>query len=128
MPSDLLNKIDHKVLRKSEDLLSKPMSEENTYYIQELRHLRKENPFRVMIGHININSIINIFESLVKYVGNNLNILMVSETKIDDTFLESQFLTEGFSALYRLDWTAKGGGILLYIRQDIPSKYLKKSQ
>ena len=128
MPSDLSNKIDHKVLRKSEDLLSKPMSEENTYYIRELRHLRKENPYSVMIGHININSIINIFESLVKYVGNNLNILMVSETKIDDTFLESQFLTEGFSAPYRLDWTAKGGGISLYIRQDIPSKYLKKSQ
>ena len=51
---------------------------------------------------------------------------MVSETKIDDTFPESQFLIEGFSTPYRLDRTAKGGGILLYIRQDIPSKYIKK--
>ena len=36
---------------------------------------------------------------------------MVSETKIDDTFPESQFLIEGFSTPYRLDRTAKGGGI-----------------
>ena len=55
---------------------------------RELKHLRNKNPYRVIIGHININSIRNKFESLLKYVGNNLDILMVSETKIDDTFLE----------------------------------------
>ena len=77
MPFDLSEKI----LRKSENLLSKPLNEENTYEIRELKHLRKENSYRVIIGHININSIRNKFESLVKYVGNNLDILMVSETK-----------------------------------------------
>ena len=51
---------------------------------------------------------------------------MVSERKRDDTFPESQFLMEGFSTPYRLDWTAKDGRVLLYIRQDIPSKYIKK--
>ena len=126
MPFDLSGKIDHKVLRKSENLLSKPINEENTYGIRELKHLRNENPYRVIIGHININSIRNKFESLVKYVGNNLDILVVSETKIDDTFPESQFLIEGFSTPYRLDRTAKGGGISLYIRQDMRSKYLTK--
>ena len=52
----------------------------------------------------------------MKFAGNNLDILMVSETKIDDTFPESQFLIERFSTPYRLDGAAKGGGILLYIR------------
>ena len=51
---------------------------------------------------------------------------MISETKIDDTFPESQFLIEGFSKPFRLDRTAKGGGILLYIREDIPCKYIKQ--
>ena len=124
MPFDLSDKIDHKVLRKSKNLLSKPLNEENTYDIQELKHLRNDNPYRVIIGHININSIRYKFKSLVKYVSNNLNILMVSETKIDNTFPESQFLIEGFLTPYRLDRTAKGGGILLFIRQDIPSKYI----
>ena len=52
---------------------------------------------------------------------------MVSETKIDDTFPESQFLIESFSKLFRLDHTAKGGGILLYIREDIPCRYIKQT-
>ena len=43
----------------------------------------------------------------MKYVGNNLDILIVSETKVDDTFQESQFLMEGFSTPYRFDWAAK---------------------
>ena len=37
-----------------------------------------------------MNSISNEFESFVKYVGNNLDILMVSETKMHDTFSGSQ--------------------------------------
>ena len=50
---------------------------------------------------------------------------MISETKIDETFPESQFLIDGYSSPYRLDRTSKGGGLLLYIRSDIPSKRIK---
>ena len=70
----------------------------------------------------NINSIRNKFELLLNYVGNNLDKLMVSETKIDDNFPGSQFLIEGFPTPYRLDRTAKGGSVLLYLRQNIPSQ------
>ena len=62
----------------------------------------------------------------MKYDSNNLDIPMVSEAIIDDTFPESQFLMEDFLTPYRLDRIAKGGGILLHIRQDIPAKYIKK--
>ena len=62
----------------------------------------------------------------MKHVGNNLDRLLVSEAKIDDTFPESKFLIEGFSIPCRLDRTAEGGGISLYIREDISFKYLKK--
>ena len=68
----------------------------NTYGIRDFKHLRNENPFRVIIGHITINSIRNKFEPLVKYVGNNLDILMVSETKIDDTFSRVTIFNRGF--------------------------------
>ena len=51
---------------------------------------------------------------------------MVSETKIDDTFPDSQFLIEGFSKPFRFDRTAKDGGILLYIREDIPCRHIKQ--
>ena len=81
MPFDLSDKTDHKVLRKSENLLSKPLNEENTYDIRELKHLRKEYSYRVIIGHININSIRNKFEWLVKYVDNNLDILIRNKNR-----------------------------------------------
>ena len=33
-------------------------------------------------------------------------------------------LIKGFSELYRLDRNSKGGGIMLFIREDIPSKLM----
>ena len=49
---------------------------------------------------------------------------MISETKIGSSFPSVQFHLEGYTTPYRLDINANGGGILLYIREDIPSKLL----
>ena len=54
---------------------------------------------------------------------NNLNILLISETKIDPPFPTTQFQIEGHTT-HRLDRNVNGGGILLYIREDIPSTLL----
>ena len=87
---NLSHKIDHIALRKSDNLLSKPIIGENTYDVSKLKQLRNENPCRVFVFHIDTHSIRKKIETLVKYVGNNLDRLMVSETKIDDTFSESK--------------------------------------
>ena len=55
----------------------------------------------------------------------NIDIFLVSETKLVDTFLVGQFYFDGYSAPYLLGRTSHGGGIFLYIREDIPSKMLK---
>ena len=47
---------------------------------------------------------------------------MMSETKLDSSFPTGQFHIHGFSEPYRFDRNANGGGILMYIREDIPSK------
>ena len=112
MSSNSENEIDHNTLGKSGNPLSDPIIiDENTYDFHGIKDLRNQNPLSVIIGHINVNSIRNTFESLVSFINNNLDILMISETKIDDTFADSPFLIEGFSVPYRLDRTAKGGGI-----------------
>ena len=49
---------------------------------------------------------------------------MISETKIDESFLLSQFLIDGFSMPYRRERNAHGGGILVYFRNNITSKLL----
>ena len=52
--------------------------------------------------------------------------MIITETKIDESFPESQFVIQGFSKPYRLDRNSHGGGILIYVREDIPSKELNK--
>ena len=101
-----------------------------------INKLRIENANRIIIAHLNINSIrnkIDMFSTIVRnkidmfstMVRNKIDILCITETKLDDTFPLSNFLISGFSPPYRLDRSSKGGGILVYVRSDIPSKELK---
>ena len=47
---------------------------------------------------------------------------MTSETKVDDSFRDSQFSLDGFGTPFRLDRSRNGGGIMLFIRNDILAK------
>ena len=49
---------------------------------------------------------------------------MLSETKIDGSFPKGQFLIKGFGDPFRIDRNVNGGGILFYVREDIPAKLL----
>ena len=49
---------------------------------------------------------------------------MISETKIDASFPIRQFLLNSYSTPFPLDRNAHGGGIPLYVQEDIPSKLL----
>ena len=49
---------------------------------------------------------------------------MISESKIDESFPVGNFLLPGFNVPYRSDRDSKGGGILLHVREDIPSNLL----
>ena len=91
-PNNQSDEVEHKVSGKLESPPPEPIIDRNTNGICELKQLRNQNPHRIIIGHLNINSIRNKFESLVRFIGNNLDILMVSETKIDDAFPESQLI------------------------------------
>ena len=68
-----------------------------------LKNLRMKNTNKIIIGHLNINSIRNKIFMLADIVRNNIDILLISETKIDNSFPKSQFLLHGFSEPYRLD-------------------------
>ena len=61
-----------------------------------LHQVRINNPSRIIFGQININSIRNKFAQLIYIVSNEIDILMVSETKLDDTFPTSQFSMQGY--------------------------------
>ena len=91
-----------------------------------LRKIRVKNVNRIVIGSLNINSLPNKFEQLKEIIGKNLDVLTIQETKLDSSFPPQQFKIEGYSEPYRMDRNRDGGGILIYVREDIPSKLLKK--
>ena len=86
----------------------------------ELTSLRVKNLNKLIIGHLNMNSLRNKFELLTHQIKDNIDILIISEIKLDESFPTSQFFKNGFSS-HR---NGNGGGILLCIREDIPSKLL----
>ena len=79
---------------------------------------------RLLIGNLYINSIPNKFDQLKFLDRGNVDIFVITETKLDSTFPTSQFLIEGYSEPYRFDRNRNGGGVLIYVREDIPSKPL----
>ena len=90
-----------------------------------LAKLRQKNNNRIIIGHLNINSIRYKFEDLRLILNKNVDILLISETKLDSSFPSKQFLLDGYSLPYRQNRSKNGGGILLYVKEGIPTKPLK---
>ena len=90
---------------------------------EKLKDTRLKNPNRLIIEQLNINSLRNKFDSLVRILHSNLDILLISETKIYSSFPTAQFQIGGYTT-YRLDRNTNGGGIRLYIQEDIPSTLL----
>ena len=57
-------------------------------------------------------------------VKDNVDILMISEPKSDDSFPEGQFLIAEFDKPFCLDRNKNGDGIMLFVGSDIPAKVL----
>ena len=74
---------------------------------------------------MNINSLRNKFDQLRLLVKDTIDILIIQETKLDETFPDGQFIIEGFMPPFRRDRNRFGGGVMIYIRDDIPAKVLE---
>ena len=78
----------------------------------------------MILAQLNIQSLWNKFDNPQHKINKNIDALLISETKVDSSFPSVQFHLEGYATPYRLDRNANGGGILLYIIEDIPSTLL----
>ena len=61
----------------------------------------------------------NKFELLSFSIDGKVEIFLIGETKIDGTFPTSQFLMSGNSKVYRSDRNYKGGGIMLFVKDNL---------
>ena len=90
----------------------------------DINNLRISNPKKIIIGHLNINSLRNKIDEL-KYIIKGIDIFAITESKLDASFPTSQFIIDGFREPFRKDRSIHGGGIFVYIRADIPCKIIK---
>ena len=70
---------------------------------EKLNIIRMRNIDKIIVAHLNINTLRNNFDGLIGQITDNVDILMVSETKLDVSFPVSQFVIEGFGVTYRVD-------------------------
>ena len=92
--------------------------------IDGLKSLRIHNHSNIIFSYLNINSIRKKFDDLKLIINENVDILRIAETKIDESFPTAQFLLPGHHKPYRFDLSDKQGGLLIYIKAHLPSRLL----
>ena len=68
-----------------------------------LKVMKKRSPNKIIVGHLNINSLKNKFEAFHFIINRNLDIMVLSEAKLNDSFPSAQFMLKNFGTPYRLD-------------------------
>ena len=94
--------------------------------MKTLHEIRIKNANRLIIGHLSVSSPRNKFQMLEELIKDKIDIFLASDTKLDSSFPGEQFVFKGYSKPFRLDRNQNGGGLLLYVREDIPCKILKE--
>ena len=89
-----------------------------------LKEVRLKNLNRLVLARLNINSLRNKFDNLVEQVSGNVDVLVLSTTKIDESFPEDQFKIPGFGTPFCLNRDMFGGRIMVYIQENIQAKLL----
>ena len=88
----------------------------------------ENNSHNITISHVNINSItcrarldeLSFFASL-----NDIDVVCLSETKLDDNVHPSLFLMDNFHDPMTRHRDRNGGGVAIYVRNNIPARRLK---
>ena len=80
----------------------------------------------MVIGTLSINYLSSKSDDLKILISGMFDILMITETKLDDTYPVSQLHIDGYSMPYGLDRNRNGGQVIIYARKNIPSTVLRK--
>ena len=86
--------------------------------VNNMQQFWELNPNKIIISHINFNSISNKSDFLSDQMKDNVDVLTISETKIDDILFE----INDFNKPFWVERNDRGGGVMLFIRENIPGK------
>ena len=73
--------------------------------IENLKAVRQRNLNRIVVVHLDKNSLRNKLDCLLEQIAGNIDLLMILETMFDSSFPTGEFLINGYSEPFR---TVKG--------------------
>ena len=89
-----------------------------------MNEIFKKNLRNIVIGQLNINSLRNKYDLLAEQTKRIIDLSVNSVIKLDESFSVGQFRIPGYAFPFRLDRDQHWGGIMAFIREDIPAKFL----
>ena len=90
------------------------------HLLQKDRRQYLNNP---LIGYLNINSVRNKIADVQIFIQNiPLDYLVLSETKLDESFPNAQFNLDGYELGARRDRDKNGGGLIMFVKRGIICK------
>ena len=91
---------------------------------RSLKDVRIINLNCTVLVNLNIISLRNKFDILTDKIKEIVEVLVIFETNFDGSFLTSQFKISGYASPLRLDRNQIGDGIIVFVKEDIPVKFL----
>ena len=91
---------------------------------EELKDIRKSNDNKIVFGQLNTNSLRNKFDMLSELIKGFVDVFMISETKLDESFPEGQFFIDGYHTPFTCNRNGNGVCIFLYVCKDILDKVI----
>ena len=104
-------------------------TEQPSFDLSDLKKLKSSNLNNPFFAYLNINGLrYKILDLRQILSSTELEVVAVSETKLNEEFPNSQFEINGYynPGPYRRDRNEHGGGLMIFIKQGVPVKRIKK--
>ena len=85
-------------------------------------YVNRRKAIILIFSTLNINSVPNKLDYIRITIADFVDILVITESKLDQSFPEPQFFVNRFPKPFRKDRNRHGGRLLMYIKEDIPQK------
>ena len=97
-------------------------------YFKDISDFKLSHKNNFVFLHVNINSFRHKFAHVQEILSKHrVDYLAISESKLDDSFPDAQFTVQGYN-IYRQDNTSTSGGLIIYVRSDIPQRRLLNAE
>ena len=78
----------------------------------------------MILAALNVNSFSGKFDQIETFIQGNVDIFIVTESKLDETFPAGPFFMDGFTPPHRLDRNIHGGVYLYMYEKTYPVNHL----